>query len=257
MREIVKVSNLYTAFGDKVIHDNISFSVNRGDIFAILGASGSGKSVLIREMLMLLKPKRGDIEIFGKNLRDLSSKELEELRQNWGVLFQFGALYSSLSVFDNIAVVLREYTKISEDLIADIVYSKLNLVGLKSDVASLYPNELSGGMVKRVALARALALDAKLLFLDEPTSGLDPIGARNFDKLILSLKEILNVTIIMVTHDLDSIFSVANSMIVLADKKIVAKGSLDDVLKSKHPFVEEFFKNDYVKNRFIGEAKNV
>ena len=255
MKEIVKVSNLYTAFGSKVIHDNISFAVNSGEIFAILGASGSGKSVLLREMLMLMEPKSGDIDIFGKNLKNLSSTDMEELRKSWGVLFQFGALYSSLTVFDNIAIVLKEYTKLSQDLISDIVYSKLKLVGLASEVAFLYPNELSGGMVKRVALARALALDAKLLFLDEPTSGLDPVGARNFDKLIVSLKEILNVTIIMVTHDLDSIFTIADNMIVLADKKIVASGTLQNVLKSKHPFVEEFFKNDYVQKRYQGGGK--
>ena len=252
MKKVIEVKNLYTAFGKKVIHDDISFSVNKGDIFAILGASGAGKSILLKEMLMLIKPKSGDIKIFRKSIKDLSPKELENLRENWGVLFQFGALYSSLNVFENIAIALKEYTKLSSNLITDIVYSKLELTGLKSDVAMLYPNELSGGMIKRVALARALALDARLLFLDEPTSGLDPVGAKDFNKLIVDIKEILDVTIIMVTHDLDSIFSIANNIVVLDDKKIVARGSLDEVLKSSNPFVKNFFNNEYISNKYKG-----
>ncbi len=252
MRYIVEVKNIVTKFGEKVVHNGITFSVEEGTIFAILGSSGSGKTVLLSEILMLLKPYSGTIKVLGKDLNKITPKDEEFLRKNWGVLFQFGALYSSLNVYENIAVTLKEYTNLSKDIIDEIVFTKLNLVGLKSEVAMQYPSELSGGMIKRVALARALAMDPKLLFLDEPTSGLDPVGARAFDNLIKNLQKSLDLSVIMITHDLDSIFSIVDKMIVLSDKKIVAQGSLQEVLKSNHPFVEQFFKNEYVKSRFLG-----
>ena len=244
MNYIVEVENLVTKFGDKVIHNNISFGVKKGSIFAILGASGSGKSVLLNEILMLIKPYSGKIRVCGKDLSSLSEKEKNILQRDWGVLFQFGALYSSLNVYENIAITLFEYTNLDKKIIQDIVFSKLNLVGLSSKVANLYPNELSGGMIKRVALARALALDAKLLFLDEPTSGLDPIGARDFDNLIKNLQQSLDLTVIMITHDLNSIVNIVDEMIVLSDKKIVARGSLKEVLNSNHIFIKQFFNKD-------------
>jgi phospholipid/cholesterol/gamma-HCH transport system ATP-binding protein len=181
----------------------------------------------------------------------MSYKETQELKRNWGVLFQFGALFSSLTVAQNIELVLKEHTNLPKDIREAIVVSKLELVGLGLDVASMYPSELSGGMVKRAALARSLALEPKLLFLDEPTSGLDPVGARAFDKLIVNLRDILGVTVVMITHDLDSIFSILDNMIVIADKKVVARGAIKDVLKSTHPFVEAFFKNEYVAKRYL------
>jgi len=246
MKTVIKVENIVTKFGDKVVHNGVSLEVKEKEIYAILGESGSGKSVLLREIVMLHKPTSGDIYLFGKNIKNLSEKELIELKKKWGVLFQFGALFTSLSVENNIAIMLKEYTKLSKKTISYIVDSKLEMVGLSKDVKTLYPYELSGGMVKRVALARTLSLDPKLLFLDEPTSGLDPVGARAFDELIVNLRDILDLTIVMITHDLDTIHNIVDRLSILADKRVVASGTLNEVLKSNHPFVEKFFKNEYL-----------
>jgi len=247
---IISVRNLVTSFGKKVIHNGINLDIQQGEIYAILGESGSGKTLLMKEMIMLLTPTSGDICILDYNLNDISYKEAQKLRKEWGILFQFGALFSSLTVAENIGIRIDEYTNISKSLRDNIILSKLNMVGLKTEVASLFPSQLSGGMIKRVALARALAMDPKLLFLDEPTSGLDPVGARAFDKLIVELRDLLGITIVIITHDLDSIFSIVDRFSILADKKVVAEGKLEDVLKSNHPFIEKFFKNDYVSNRY-------
>ena len=249
MKQVVKVENIVTKFGSKVVHDGVSFEVRENEIYAILGESGSGKSVLLKEITMLMKPTSGNIYIFGKNIKDLTNRELIELKKNWGVLFQFGALFTSLSIANNIALPLKEYTKLSKKMIGHIIDAKLELVGLDRSVKYLYPHELSGGMVKRAALARTLALDPKLLFLDEPTSGLDPVGARAFDELIVTLRDILDLTVIMITHDLDTINKIVDRLSILADKKVVASGTLEDVLKSKHPFVSKFFKNEYMNKR--------
>ena len=246
MNSVVKMENIVTKFGSKVVHDGVNLEVAQNEIYAILGESGAGKSVLLKEMTMLLKPTSGNIYIFGKNINSLTTKEVVELKKNWGVLFQFGALFTSLSVANNIAILLKEYTNISKKMVNYIVDEKLEMVGLDASVKYLYPHELSGGMVKRAALARTLALDPKLLFLDEPTSGLDPVGARGFDELIVSLRDILDLTIIMITHDLDTIHNIVDKLSILADKKVVASGSLEQVLKSKHPFVQKFFKNEYI-----------
>jgi len=208
-------------------------------------------------MIMLLKPTAGEVTILGKSLTHISFKDAQALRSDWGVLFQFGALYSSLTIAENIEVQLKEYTSISKMMRDKLVQSKLALVGLEPHVGALYPSELSGGMVKRAALARALAMEPKLLFLDEPTSGLDPIGARNFDALIVELRDLLGITVVMITHDLESIFNIVDRMAVLADKHVVAQGSLENVLQSQHPFVEEFFKNEYTKERFKDKVKDV
>ncbi len=246
---IIKAENIVTKFGKKVVHDGVNLEVHEGEIYAILGESGSGKSTLLKEITMLLKPTSGTIYIFGKDIQTLSNKEVEELKRNWGVLFQFGALFTSLSVANNIAFPLREYTKLSKRMIQYIVDAKLEMVGLDRGVKYLYPHELSGGMIKRAALARTLALDPKLLFLDEPTSGLDPVGARAFDSLIANLRDILDLTIIMITHDLDTIHNIVDRLSILADHKVVASGSLQEVLQSHHPFVEKFFKNEYLNKR--------
>ncbi len=245
MKSVVKIENIVTKFGSKVVHDGINLEVEQNEIYGILGESGAGKSVLLKEMTMLLQPTSGNIYIFGKNINNLSNKEIIELKKNWGVLFQFGALFTSLSVANNIAILLKEYTNISKKMVNYIIDEKLEMVGLDASVKYLYPHELSGGMVKRAALARTLALDPKLLFLDEPTSGLDPVGARGFDELIVSLRDILDLTIVMITHDLDTIHNIVDKLSILADKKVVASGTLEEVLKSNHPFVKKFFKNEY------------
>ena len=249
MKSVIKVENLVTKFGSKVVHNGVNLDVKEGQIYAILGESGSGKSVLVKEIIMLLKPTAGDIYIFGKNIKNLTPKEVQKLKQEWGVLFQFGALFTSLSVANNIAFLLKEYTKLSKKMINYIIDEKLEMVGLDASVKYLYPHELSGGMIKRAALARTLALDPKLLFLDEPTSGLDPVGARGFDELISNLRDILDLTIVMITHDLDTIHNIVDEMSILADQKVVAEGTLEEILKSDHPFVQKFFKNEYVNKR--------
>ena len=257
-KTVINAKNIVTKFGDRLIHDGVSLQVKENEIFGILGESGSGKSVLMKEMIMLLEPNAGEMTVLGHNFNTIGYKEAQNLRREWGVLFQFGALYSSMTIAENIEVQLKEYTNISKKMRDKLVLSKIELVGLDAHVGALYPSELSGGMVKRAALARALAMEPKLLFLDEPTSGLDPVGARNFDKLIVNLRDMLGITVVMITHDLDSIFSIVDTMAVLADKHVVAKGSLDDVLRSVHPFVEEFFKNEYTKEKYlqrVGEIK--
>lgn len=248
MREIIKATGIVTRFGDRTIHDGVDISIKENEIYAILGESGSGKSVLMKELIMLLEPTEGEIEIFGTSLNNISYIDAQKIRSEWGVLFQFGALFSSMTIAENIEVQLKEYTNIDKNMRDKLVLSKLALVGLNPEVALLYPSQISGGMIKRAALARALAMEPKLLFLDEPTSGLDPIGARAFDKLIVELRDLLDITVVMITHDLDSIFDIVDSMSILADKRVVANGSLAEVQKSKHPFIEKFFKQKESNN---------
>lgn len=248
---VIKMSGIVTRFGDRTIHDGVSLHIEPNEIYGILGGSGSGKSVLMKEMIMLLEPNSGEIVVLDQSLRGISFAQAQALRQQWGVLFQFGALFSSMTIAENIEVQLKEHSDISKEMRARLVQSKIAMVGLEPFVGSLYPSELSGGMIKRAALARALSMEPKLLFLDEPTSGLDPVGARNFDKLIVELRDLLDITVVMITHDLDSIFSIVDRMAILADKKVVAEGSLRNVLQSQHPFVEEFFKNDYTKQKYL------
>jgi len=243
MSPVIDVKGIVTRFGERTIHENLSLHIDKNEIYGILGESGSGKSVLMKEMIMLMKPNAGEITVLGHDLNNIGYQEAQALRREWGVLFQFGALYSSMTIAENIEVQLKEYTDISPFMCDEIVKTKIRMVGLKSEIGILSPSELSGGMIKRASLARALVMNPKLLFLDEPTSGLDPIGARNFDKLILELRDIFGITVIVITHDLDSIKSTIDRFCVLADKRVVAEGTLDEVLKSKHPFVEKFFKN--------------
>jgi len=257
MKTVIEVEGIVTRFGERTIHDGVNLHINENEIYGILGESGSGKSVLMKEMIMLLEPNAGKISVLGRSLNGISHKDAQQLRSDWGVLFQFGALFSSLTIAENIEVQLKEYTNISKMMRDNLVRSKLALVGLEPHVGALYPAELSGGMIKRAALARALAMEPHLLFLDEPTSGLDPIGARNFDALIVELRDLLGITVVMITHDLDSIFNIVDRMAVLADKHVVAEGTLENVLQSKHPFVEEFFKNEYTKERFKEKIKDV
>ncbi|MBW2080289.1 MAG: ATP-binding cassette domain-containing protein [Deltaproteobacteria bacterium] len=238
---VITVSDVVTRFGKNVVHDGISLNIRRGEIYGLLGGSGSGKSTLLKEIIMLQRPQSGEIRVLGQNLLTITRADATMLRRQWGVLFQAGALYSSLTVRENVGIKLKEYTDLPLKLIQDIVRLKINMVGLPQHAADLYPAELSGGMVKRASLARALAMDPKLLFLDEPTSGLDPVGAEAFDNLILKLREVLGLTVIMVTHDLDSIWTVVDRFAVLGEKKVIAEGTLNEVRQNPHPVIKKFF----------------
>ncbi|MDD5358727.1 MAG: ATP-binding cassette domain-containing protein [Sulfurovaceae bacterium] len=246
MKLLVKVKDLVTILGGRIIHDGLSFSVNEGEIFGILGGSGSGKSTVLRAMTLLGKFQKGNIEILGYDLGHITDEVSNMLRLKWGVLFQSGALFTSLTVAENIEVILKEHTNLSPALINDIIRLKIRMVGLPDYTANLYPRELSGGMKKRASLARALAMDPKILFLDEPTSGLDPIGARAFDELIVNLRNMLGLTVIMITHDPDSIQTVLDRMVIIGDGKSLIEGNLEQVKISTNPLVTKFFtKLDY------------
>ena len=238
---VIRVRGLVNAFGDNVVHDGLDLDVRRGEILGVVGGSGSGKSVLLRAIVGLLKPKAGTIEINGQDQTTLTGKESQQARREWGVLFQDGALFSSLSVAQNIKVPLREHFHMSNDLMDDLARSKVTMAGLPLDAACKFPSDLSGGMRKRAALARALALDPKILFLDEPTAGLDPIGAAGFDGLIRELTKSLGITVFLVTHDLDTLYRVCDRVAVLGDKKLLVTAPLEDVVAFDHPWVKEYF----------------
>ncbi|MCK9454388.1 ATP-binding cassette domain-containing protein [Sulfurimonas sp.] len=242
MKYIIEVSDLKTVFGDKVVHDGLNMKIKEGEIYGIVGPSGSGKTTLVREMLMLQEINSGTIEVLGYNISNINHIQAQELRQQWGVLFQAGALFSSLNLRENIALPLIEYSDLSRKTIDEIVDFKLSIVGLKPNDASLFPSQLSGGMKKKASLARSLAMDPKLLFLDEPTSGLDPISARDFDALILKLRDILKLTVVMVSHDLQSIYDTIDTLAVIDDKKIVYEGSVDNISTFDNEFIRTFFK---------------
>ena len=243
---VVRVENLTTRFGDKVIHSGLSIEARANEVLAVIGASGSGKSVLLHQMVGLLTPDAGDIHVLGKRLHHLGNRESRELRRRWGILFQRGALFSALSVADNIAFPLRELRGdgewIDEATIADLVALKLHMVGLTPEDGAKFPSELSGGMTKRAALARALALEAELLFLDEPTSGLDPVSARSFDTLLRELQSDLGLSIIMITHDLHNLAALADRVAVLADGELLAVDTLEAIAEIDHPFIHDFFR---------------
>ena len=237
----IEVKNVKTVFGTKVVHESLNLTIKRGEIFGLLGPSGCGKTTLLREMVMLTPYHSGDINILGHELSNISNANAQKLRREWGVLFQAGALFSSLTLEENIALPLIEYTDLSPKMIAEIVRFKINLVGLKCSDANLYPSEISGGMKKKAALARALAMDPKLLFLDEPTSGLDPISARDFDALILELRALLGLTIVMVSHDLESIYSTIDRVAIIDNKVIAYEGTLENIKSVESNFIKTFF----------------
>ena len=239
---IIEVRDVQTIFGEKIVHNGLNLTVNEGEIFGLLGPSGCGKTTLLREMVMLQEFHGGKISVLGKNLDKITQKDAQGLRREWGVLFQAGALFSSLSIRDNIALPLVEYTDLSTAMIDEIVKFKINLVGLKVGDAELFPSQISGGMKKKAGLARALAMDPKLLFLDEPTSGLDPISAREFDELILKLRSLLGLSIVMVSHDLESIYATLDRAAIIDDKKIAYEGRIADVKESQSTFIQTFFK---------------
>lgn len=242
-REVVlSVRDVTVGFGDKLILDKLCMDVYRGEILGFVGASGAGKSVLLRTVLGLNKKRSGTIKLFGVDVDKAKDSERMQLDMRLGVLFQQGALFSSLTVQENIQVPMREYLDLSQKLMDELAQLKLELVGLPLDAAAKFPSELSGGMIKRAALARALALDPDIVFLDEPTSGLDPIGAADFDELVAKLRDTMGLTVYMVTHDLDSLFSVCDRIAVLGKKKVLVEGTIDDMLASEEPWVRSYFR---------------
>ncbi|MFT5661491.1 MAG: phospholipid/cholesterol/gamma-HCH transport system ATP-binding protein [Sulfurimonas sp.] len=238
---VVEVKNVKTIFDDRIIHDGLNLNVKQGEIYGLLGPSGCGKTTLLREMVMLQDFASGEINILGNNISHISHYKAQELRKRWGVLFQAGALFSSLTVAENIALPLIEYTDLTPKMIEEIVAFKISLVGLKLADANLYPSQISGGMKKKSALARALAMDPKLLFLDEPTSGLDPISARDFDELILKLRDLLGLSIVMVSHDLQSIYDTLDRLAIIDNKTIAFEGTLVEMTSVKSSFIQTFF----------------
>ena len=241
MDTVLAVDGVATRFGSDVIHDGVSFAIGRGEVVALIGGSGTGKSVLLKEMIGLLRPTAGAVHLFGVDVWHADETQMNGLRRRFGMLFQDGALFSSLSVAENIAVPFRENTALPEAIVAELVCFKLSLVGLPPDTGRKMPAQLSGGMRKRVALARALALEPEILFLDEPTSGLDPIGARAFDALVRALSDSLGLTVFMVTHDLDTLLSIIDRAIALSTGKVIADGPVDAVRKAAHPWIQEYF----------------
>ncbi|MQB42845.1 ATP-binding cassette domain-containing protein [Rhizobium sp. ICMP 5592] len=239
---VLSARDVTVAFGSKVVLDKLNLNIYRGEILGFVGASGAGKSVLLRTVLRLLPRRSGKIEILGEDYDKLSEPERNRLDMRLGVLFQQGALFSSLTVKENIQVPMREYLDLPKNLMDELAHLKIRMVGLAADAADKYPSELSGGMIKRAALARALALDPDLVFLDEPTSGLDPIGAAEFDELIAKLRDTLGLTVYMVTHDLDSLFSVCDRIAVLGQKRVLVEGTVEDMLACDDPWVQSYFR---------------
>ena len=240
--EIIKIENLSTAFGENIVHNNISFSINEKEIFGVLGGSGSGKTVLVKQIVMLNEIQKGTIKIFDKDISNLSLEENQNIKQQFSYVFQFGALYSFLNVIENISVMLKEYTNLPAYLIEKIAYTNLEIVGLPKNCAKLYPSQISGGMKKRVALARSLALEPKILFLDEPTSGLDPASTQKINELILYLRDVLNMTIVIITHDLETIKTVLDRFIILK-KDIIFDGNIKEAMNSDDEFIKDFLTN--------------
>ncbi|MEP9401325.1 ABC transporter ATP-binding protein [Sphingomonas sp. VNH70] len=239
---IIRVRGLTNQFGDQVIHEGLDLDVRRGEILGVVGGSGTGKSVLMRSIIGLQTPAAGEIEVFGENTIGREETEAVEIRKKWGVLFQGGALFSTLTVAENVQVPIKEfYPKLSPALLEEIAGYKVVMTGLPANAGPKYPSELSGGMKKRAGLARALALDPQLLFLDEPTAGLDPIGAAAFDDLTASLQKTLGLTVFLITHDLDTLHAICDRVAVLADKKVIAVGTIAELLALDHPWIQEYF----------------
>ena len=238
---VIAVRGLRTRFGATVIHDNLDLDIQRGEIVALVGGSGSGKTTLLRAIIMLLRPAAGSIELFGQEIVGIGETAAFRLRRRFGMLFQQGALFSSLTVRENVAVPLREHTRLPATQIADIADLKIALAGLPADTGAKLPRELSGGMLKRAALARALALDPALLFLDEPTAGLDPVSAGAFDELVVQLKESLGLTVVMVTHDLDTLWSATDRVAFLGEKRVIGYAPMRELTRAEHPLIQAYF----------------
>jgi len=238
----IVVQGLENRFGDFVVHEGLDLEVRRGEILGVVGGSGTGKSVLMRSIIGLQTPSAGDIDVLGRRITGIDPDQNIGVRCRWGVLFQGGALFSTLTVGENVEVPLKQfYPEISDELRCEIARYKILLSGLPEDAIAKYPAELSGGMKKRAGLARALSLDPELLFLDEPTAGLDPIGAAKFDRLTRELQQTLGLTVFLITHDLDTLYEICDRVAVLADKKVIAVGTIPELLETDHPWIEEYF----------------
>ncbi len=237
---VIEVTGLVTQFGRQVVHDHLDFSVQRGEVMGVVGGSGSGKSVLLRTIIGLIRPKAGRITVLGQEMEKLGERARRAVQRRWGVLFQDGALFSSLTVGQNIEVPLREHSSLSAGAREDLAALKLALVGLPPESAVKYPSEISGGMRKRVGLARALALDAEILFLDEPTAGLDPISAASFDQLIRTLQATLGLTVVLVTHDLDTLYTTCDRVSALLNKQVTV-GTIAELSQVQDPWIQEYF----------------
>jgi len=238
---VIAVRDLRTQFGETIIHDQLDLDVRHGEIVALVGGSGSGKTTLLRAIIMLLRPAAGSIELFGQQIVGIGDSAAFRLRRRFGMLFQQGALFSSLTVRENVAVPLREHTRLPAGRIAEIADLKVALAGLPADAGNKLPRELSGGMLKRAALARALALDPALLFLDEPTAGLDPVSAGAFDELVVQLKESLGLTVVMVTHDLDTLWSATDRVAFLGEQRVIGYAPMRDLTRAEHPLIRAYF----------------
>ena len=240
---VIEVHGLSNSFGEAVIHDGLDLEVKRGEILGVVGGSGTGKSVMMRSIIGLQRPDAGEVRVFGEPMLDRDESELQGIRKRWGILFQGAALFSTLTVAENVQVPLREfYPRLSEKLLDEIAAYKIVMVGLSPDAGPKFPAELSGGMRKRAGIARALALDPDLLFLDEPTAGLDPIGAAAIDQLIVALRERLGLTVFLITHDLDTLYTICDRVAVLADRKVIAVGTIPELLALDHEWIQEYFR---------------
>jgi phospholipid/cholesterol/gamma-HCH transport system ATP-binding protein len=248
---IISLRGIVNRFGKQVVHDGVDLDIRRGEVMGIVGGSGTGKSVLLRTIIGLNRPAEGTIEILGKSMLDMNERDRRQIEERWGVLFQNGALFSSLTVAENIETPLKEHTRLPPELRREIADLKIRLVGLAPEAGAKYPSELSGGMKKRAGLARALALDPEILFLDEPTAGLDPIGAAEFDELIQSLQRSLGLTVVMITHDLDSLAAICDRIAVLVDKKVKV-GTLAELQRDDHPWIKSYFHGPRARAAGIG-----
>lgn len=238
---VIEITGLKNFLGGQWVHSDVNLIVEKGEILAIIGGSGSGKTTILRSLLMLLKPTEGSIKVFGNDISKLTSYQADALRRRWGMLFQHSALFSAMTVLENITFPMREFTSLDRDFMEMLGMLKVSLVGLPKEAAGKFPSELSGGMQRRAAAARALAMDPELLFLDEPTTGLDPHSARRFDELILFLRNALNLTIVMISHDIESLKRTTDRVAFVGEGKILAIGPIDELMKNKHPLIADYF----------------
>ena len=238
---VIKIKGLKNYLGGKWVHSDVNLTVNQGEILAIIGGSGSGKTTILRSILMLLKPTGGSIHVFGQDIANLDEQGANALRRRWGMLFQHSALFSAMNVLENIMFPMQELATLDKSFMKQLALLKIALVGLPADTASQYPSELSGGMQRRAAAARAIAMDPELLFLDEPTSGLDPLSAKQFDKLIVFLRDTLNLTVVIVSHDIDSLKRTTDRVAFIGDGKVISVQPIDELMKNKHPLIADYF----------------